>query len=115
MAAGWVSARYHPLKRGEYEVRGHAKRSHLVWAYGNWWYMHIGDCGGIPYWHLAGGRYAWRNTRCCDSTGIHRGDLLLKAVELGSEEAEAELRGMGWKGDYRPYAKNRSWRQGVAA
>lgn len=114
MAAGWVSAQHTPSKRGEYEVRGHAKRSHLTWAYGHWWYMPVPDCGGIPYWHLAGGRYAWRDTRCCDNTSIHRADLLLKAVELGSEEAEVELRDMGWKGDYRPYAKDHSWRKKAA-
>jgi hypothetical protein len=110
MAGGWASAHHTPPKRGEYEVRGHPKRSHLTWAYGNWWYMPIPDCGGIPYWRLAGGCYTWRGDGACDNSGIHGADLLFKAVELGSEEAETELREMGWKGDYRPYVNDRSWK-----
>lgn len=111
LAAGWVSAQHPPAQRGEYEVRGHS-RCHLTWAYGHWWYMKCTYDGAIPYWHLVKGQYAWRRSRICDNTGIHGADLLLKAVELGSEEAETELRGLGWTGDYRPYAKDTSWRHG---
>lgn len=110
MAAGWTSARHAPKKRGEYEVRG-ADRDFLTWAYGHWWYMHTLECDGIPYWHLAKNPSAWKRGRCCDNSGIHRADLLLKAVELGSLEAEVKLRTLGWKGDFRPYAKENSWRR----
>lgn len=110
MAAGWTSARYTPKKRGEHEVRG-ADRAFLTWAYDHWWYMPVPKPGGVPYWRLAKSPSAWKRGRCYDNTGIHRADLLLKAVELGSDEAEVELRALGWKGDYRPYAKNNSWRQ----
>lgn len=109
MSGGWVVASYPPKKRGEYLVRGNP-RSYLTWAYGHWWYMPVSECGSIPYWRLAKPPSAWKRGRCCDNTGIHGADLLLKAVELGSEEAETELRSLGWKGDYRPYAGNTSWR-----
>ncbi len=109
LAAGWVSAKHTPPKRGEYEVRGHS-RGHLTWAYGHWWYMPVPDQGGIPYWYLTKSPSAWRRGRCCDNTGIHGADLLLKAMEMGSEEAEAELRTLGWTGEYRPYAKDSSWK-----
>ncbi len=109
MAAGWVSKKYVPSGEGEYEVRGHPRRSTLTWAHGHWWYMHTEDCGGtvgIPYWHCEGDkRYVWkRKPRFC-AAHIHWADLLLKAVTLDSESAKAELREMGWKGDYNPYAE----------
>jgi hypothetical protein len=63
----------------------------------------------IPYWRLVKAPSAWKRGRECDNTSIHGADLLLKAVEMNSAEAETELRGLGWKGDYRPYAKDRSW------
>ncbi len=112
MAAGWVSVKHTPAE-GEYEVRGHPKRSNLTWAHDHWWYMDIPDCGGVPYWQCEGDkRYAWKRPREYPACHIHWADLLLKAATLDSESAKAELKQLGWKEDYNPYAgrgADRSW------
>jgi hypothetical protein len=113
LAAGWTSAKHTPTTECECEVRGHPKRSMLTWAHDHWWYLHRADMWDIPYWHCEGDkRYTWKPGRWGCNASIHRADLLMKAVVLGSESAAAELRTMGWKGDYNPYAgpdADRSW------
>ncbi|MFA6432925.1 MAG: hypothetical protein WCV82_03905, partial [Candidatus Paceibacterota bacterium] len=85
LAAGWVSAKHTPHKRGEYEVRG-SDHSHLTWAYGHWWKLPHTSMGEIPYWRLVKAPSAWKRGRECDNTSIHGADLLLKAVEMNSAE-----------------------------